>query len=98
MWASIDAEGGMHSGHRVEGVVSPETGAYEITFERALEGCALTATPHGAEPTMVSIEVDRREERRATVYIFGMDAKDGDAAPRARAFDISALCPEKLEK
>jgi hypothetical protein len=97
MWASIDAEGGLRSGHRVESVASPSTGIYEIVFERAIEGCALTATPHGSEPAMASIEVDRREERRATVYTFGMDAKDG-AGPRSIALDISALCPEKLEK
>jgi hypothetical protein len=98
MWASIDAEGGLRSAHRVERVVSPSTGVYEITFERALEGCALTATPHGAEPAMASIEVDRREERRVTVYTFGMDAKEGGAGPRSVAFDIATLCLDKLEK
>jgi len=98
MWASIDAEGGLRSGHRVEGVVSPSAGVYEITFEQAVEECALTATAHGSEPTMVTIEVDRREERRATVYTFGTDARDGGAGPRAAAFAVAAFCSEGPKK
>jgi hypothetical protein len=99
MWASIDAEGGLRSGHRVEGVISPSTGVYEIVFEGPLEGCSLTATPRGSEPVMVSIEVDHREDRRrATVYTFGLDAKDGGAGPRATAFDINAVCSESPKK
>jgi hypothetical protein len=89
-FARVSVAGAATAARGVSAVTHPSTGTYTVTFERAVNGCALTATQSASGTDVGTIGTQLGgDDRTVTVTTLSLLPSPELAD---RAFDISAVC------
>ena len=89
-FARVSAAGNSIAARGVSGVTHPSTGTYNVTFQNAVNACALTATQSAAGTDVGTVGTQVGSDNQ-TVTVTTLALLPAPALAD-RAFDISAVC------
>ena len=87
----MSVAGGSIAARGVSAVSHPSTGTYIVTFQNAVNACALTATQSAAGTDVGTVGTQVGADNR-TVTVTTLSLLPAPAALADRAFDITAVC------
>lgn len=90
-FARVSAAGNATAGRGVSAVSHPSTGVYNVTFQNAVNGCAVTATQSAVGNDVGTVGTQLGADNR-TVTVSTMSILPAPAELADRAFDVTAVC------